>query len=128
MGLRTQILVVGRNPTLLHIRSLILGTYFEVELAGRLSEAAARLSQQQFGLIVLCDTLSDFECRQIAAYAQQCQPRPSLLLLLGPGARSREGLPVCRSARSERPLDLLKECASVLKLHIPGKQRFTRHA
>jgi hypothetical protein len=56
-----------------------------VEAAGRVSEAYTLISRQDFDVIVLCDTLSEVECRQIADLVRDQGPKPTLLSLLGPG-------------------------------------------
>lgn len=113
MQSHSQILVVSHDPMLLQRHRLILGTYFDVEGAGRLSETAAILSQQSFDLVVLCDTLSQDECLQIAEVEHNRTPQPKVLSLQGPGRRSSGG--VGRSVPWESgPLCLLRECANVL--------------
>src|SRR5271157_4654558 len=71
----THVLVVGRDRMLLQSRQLILGTYFQTEAAGRIQEAAAMIASRDFDLIVLCFTLSDDECRQVAGMVQHQDPR-----------------------------------------------------
>jgi DNA-binding response OmpR family regulator len=119
----SQILVVSHDQLLLQTRRLILGTYFEVESAGRLSEAGMMLSKRDFDVIVLCDTLSESECRQIADLVRNQRPQPTLFALLGPGNHHKNSLAGSRSVDGA-PLELLKECAEVLGycLH-NGKQR-----
>ena len=112
-SLHSQILVVSRDPMLLQRHRLILGTYFDVEGAGRLSETGAILSQQSFDLVVLCDTLSLDECLQIAEIVHHRTPQPTLLSLQGPGRRSNSV--VGRTIPWDGgPLRLLRECADVL--------------
>jgi len=108
---------------LLQARRLILGTYFDVESAGRMSEAGSILSKHDFDLIVLCDTLSDQECRQIASMVSDQKPQPTLLSLLGPGTRDHDP-PVGRKvALRGGPLQLLQECADALGFDLHDKQR-----
>ncbi|MGA7258341.1 MAG: hypothetical protein WCF17_18630 [Terracidiphilus sp.] len=76
MNDHAQILIVSRDRMPLQTRKLILGTYFEVESAGRMSEAGSILSQRAFDLIVLCDTLSNDERRQIADMVPASVPSP----------------------------------------------------
>lgn len=123
MNTHSQILVVSRDQMLLQTRRLILGTYFEVEAAGRMSEAGSILSKQDFDVIVLCDTLSPTECQQIADMVRDQKPQPTLLSLLGPGNRDRENTVGRRLACGRGPLELLKECANVLGSDLRGKQR-----
>lgn len=118
-----QILVVSRDRLLLQTRRLILGTYFQVETAGRVSEAGSILSQHDFDIIVLCDTLSDSDCSQIAEMVRDLKPQPTLFSLLGPGNRNR-GSSVAKKVVDGAPLQLLKECADALGYNLhSGKQR-----
>ena len=121
----SQILVVSRDRMLLQTRKLILGTYFEVESAGRMSEAGAILSKRQFDLIVLCDTLSNEERRQIAEMVRDRRPTPTLLSLMGPGNMGQVPLVGRELTCAGGPLQLLRECADVLgfDLRTSSKQR-----
>ena len=121
MQTHSQILVVSRDQMLLQTRRLILGTYFEVEAAGRMSEAGMILSKRDFDVIVLCDTLSDSECRQIADMVRDQTPQPTLFCLLGP-ANAHTSPTVGRKVAGA-PLVLLKECADVLGYDLHGKHR-----
>lgn len=125
MNGHSQILVVSRDRMLLQTRKLILGTYFEVESAGRMSEAGSILSKHDFDLIVLCDTLTNDERRQIAEMVRDQKPTPTLLSLLGPGLHGDRPAVGRELTCSEGPLQLLKECANVLgfDLHATSKQR-----
>jgi DNA-binding response OmpR family regulator len=119
----SRILVVSRDQVLLQTRKLILGTYFEVRTAARMSEAGSILSQHDFDLIVLCDTLSDSECECIAHMVADQRPMPTLLTLLGPHTGSHDR-PVGRKlALTGGPLQLLRECAGALGVDLHGKQR-----
>src|ERR1700676_4679012 len=79
MNALPQILFVGRDRSLLQAHRLILGTYFDVEAAGRVSEACGLISRQDFDVIVMCDTLSEQECRQIADLVRDQSPQSTLL-------------------------------------------------
>lgn len=125
MNTHSQILIISRDRMLVQTRKLILGTYFEVEAAGRLSEARSILSKRDFDLIVLCDTLSNHERSQIADLVRDQQHEPILLSLRGP-ANQGEKLAVGRELCCVGgPLQLLKECANVLgvDLQTGSKQR-----
>lgn len=122
MHTHSQILLVGRDPMLLQTRKLILGTYFEVESAGRISEARAILSQHDVDLIVLCDTLSRNERLQIADMVHDKKPQPTLLSLLGPGTRDVNNCIGRKLQNFGGPLQLLRECADVLGCNL-GKQK-----
>lgn len=123
MNHHSDILVVSRDRMLLQTRRLILGTYFQVEAAGRLSEAGMLLSQQDFDLIVLCDTLSDAECLRIAEMVRDQKPRPTLLSLMSPGHGRSDAIVGRKLPCGGGPLRLLKECADVLGFDMRGKQR-----
>ena len=118
----SQILVVSRDQMLLQTRRLILGTYFDVEAAGRISEAGSILSERDFDVIVLCDTLSDTECHQIADLVRDRKPQPTLFALRGPGNKN-ANCSVGRNLVAGAPLELLKECAEVLGYDLRGKHR-----
>ena len=123
MHSHSQILVVSHDQMLLQTRRLILGTYFEVEAAGRISEAGSILSERDFDIIVLCDTLTDGERRQIAEMVRNQRPQPTLLSLMGPGTRDHDPLVGRKISTGGGPLDLLKVCADALSCEIGGKHR-----
>jgi DNA-binding response OmpR family regulator len=123
MNTHSQILVVSRDQMLLQTRRLILGTYFDVEAAGRISEAGSILAKRDFDLIVLCDTLSDAECQQIAQMVREQCPQPTLLSILGPGNKGHDREVGRTLALAGGPLQLLKECADALGTDLRGKQR-----
>lgn len=81
MSSTSHVLVVGRDPMLLHTRKLILGTYFQVSTAGRASEAEAICAKKTFDLVVLCYSLSSDECQRIAGLVRRQEPRPKILVL-----------------------------------------------
>lgn len=114
MDLNTSILIVSRDPSLLQTRRLILGAYFQVEAAVRLSEAGALLSHRDFELIVLCDTIPDFECLQIADLVRDRHPRPTLLTLMAQGRKRRFSESGRWLTCGHSPIELLKACAQVL--------------
>ncbi|HEY3706543.1 MAG TPA: hypothetical protein VGL22_15885 [Terracidiphilus sp.] len=114
---------MSRDQMLLQTRRLILGTYFEVESAGRLSEAGSVLSKHDFDLIVLCDTLTDSECDQIAHMVEDHKPKPTLLSILGPGTKDHDRHVGRKVVLKGGPLQLVKECADLLGVDLRGKQR-----
>lgn len=123
MSENSRILVVSRDRMLLQTRSLLLGTYFNVATAGRMSEAGSILSQHDFDLIVLCDTLSDWECERIAEMVNDQEPKPTLLSLVGNRPENQDR-PVGRKlALTGGPLQLMRECANALGVDLGGKQR-----
>lgn len=121
MNHHSQILVVGRDHMLLQTHRLILGTYFEVEAAGRISEAGSILSKRDFDLIVLCDTLTDDECEQVAGMVEKQKPKPTVLSLVGPGTRDHDRHVGRSMALKGGPLQLLRECAEVLGFDLRAK-------
>jgi hypothetical protein len=123
MSAHSQILLVSRDQMLLQTRRLILGTYFDVMGAGRLSEAGSILSKRDFDVIVLCDTLSNDECKQIADMVHDQEPGPTLLSLLGPGAGDKDRSVGRMLSLRDGPVALLKECADVLGYDLHSKQR-----
>ena len=123
MNDHSRILLVSRDQLLLQTRKLILGAFFEVETAARLSEAGYVLSQHDFDLIVLCDTLSNADCEQIADMVHDRKPKPTLLSLLGPYAENRDRQVGRKVALTGGPLQLIRECADVLGFDLHGKQR-----
>jgi DNA-binding response OmpR family regulator len=122
MSTHSQILVVSRDQMLLQTRRLILGTCFDVESAGRMSEAGSVLSKHEFDLIVLCDTLTDAECQQIAEMIERQTPKPTVLSILGPGTKGHERHVGRTLSLKGGPLQLLRECANVLGVDL-HKQR-----
>jgi DNA-binding response OmpR family regulator len=123
MDTHSQILVVSRDQMLLQTRRLILGTYFEVEAAGRISEAGSILAKRDFDLIVLCDTLTNLECQQIAEMVRDQRPQPTVLSILGPGTKGQERQVGRKLLLSGGPLQLLRECADALGHDLRSKQR-----
>ncbi len=79
MKSNAQVLIVGHDEMLLRTRQLILGTYFQVETAGRVSHAAGLLADRRFDLLVLCYSLTDEECRQVVQVALSHPPQPKIL-------------------------------------------------
>jgi hypothetical protein len=79
------VLLVGKDEALLQTRKLILGSYFQVDVAGRVSHAAQLISERSFDLIVLCSTLSGDECERAQEHAAAQSPRPKILKLFGKG-------------------------------------------
>jgi hypothetical protein len=114
MKLHKNILVVSKDPLLLQARKLVLGTYFEVATAGRLSEAAAVLANQSFDLVVLCDTLSHYEREELGRLASTSASPPALLCLLGRDLKGADGLVGQPLLCTRGPLELLKACADTL--------------
>lgn len=123
MEMNAKILVVSRDRMLLQTRQLILGAYFQVEAAVRLSEVGTLLAKHDFDIIVLCDTLSDTECLRIADLARGKDPRPALLSVVPPGKRRSPAVEGRRLTCGGGPFQLLKECAETIGLDVRSKPR-----
>jgi CheY-like chemotaxis protein len=109
-----KILCVSPDPVLLQTRRWILEGYFQVDCAGRLSEAAAMIESQSYDLILLCYSLTAEECRQVHKLVRARSPRSQILALT-------EGRDGCAEAYSnqqmpvaEGPYALLKKVAAMI--------------
>jgi len=120
-----HILLVCTDPALMQVRKLVLGTYFDVRTAGRISEAADILSRDDIDLIVLCEMLSDSERSDLAHVAEEKRPAALLLSLLRPGADHQEAVIERPLAFTRGPLQLLKECADTLGVILSQNHRST---
>jgi hypothetical protein len=76
-----RILIVGRDSLIFRLRRLLLGGYFHVDAANRLSEAKLLIAQQKFDLVILCSTLTGEECDQIIAVLHKAECFPNFLFL-----------------------------------------------
>jgi len=118
-----QVLLVGKEETLLHTRKLILGTYFQVDVAGRVSHAAQMMAERRFDLIVLCSSLSEDECERVAELARTQNPRPKTLTLSAMGRQS------CGHGAGDElteeigPLALARKAAAMLGLEVKPNGR-----
>ena len=123
MKSEVQVLLVGKDETLLQTRKLILGTYFQVDIAGRVSHAAQVMAERRFDLIVLCSSLSDDECGRVAELARTQDPRPKTLTL---SATGRQG---CGHGAGDEhvgeigPLALARKAATMLGLDLKANGR-----
>jgi hypothetical protein len=118
-----SVLVVSRDPTLLHLRKSILGAYFRVETACRLSEAESQIAEHAFDMVVLCYTLSDDEYGQIGALARGQVPSPTILTLNAPGKPHRSDASGSVHVTEKGPLAILKVSAEILGLDLKGRGR-----
>jgi hypothetical protein len=123
MNSSASVLLVSRDTTLLHLRKSILGTYFRVETASRLSEAESQIADQAFDLVVLCFTLSNDEYGQIGALARGKVPEPAILTLHAPGKPRRANTAGGVVLVEKGPLTLLKASAEVLGFELKGRRR-----
>jgi hypothetical protein len=123
MKSEAQVLLVGKDEMLLQTRKLILGTYFHVDIAGRVSHAAQMIAERRFDLIVFCSSLSDDECGRVAELARTQDPRPKTLTL---SAAGRQG---CGHGAGDEhvgeigPLALARKAATMLGLDIKANGR-----
>jgi len=77
MNSDAHVLIVSNDQMLLQTRRLILGSYFRVATAGRVSYACSLLAQQTFDRVVLCHTLSDGECQQVIGLVDEQKEPPT---------------------------------------------------
>jgi len=118
-----QVLVVSRDQMLLDTRKLLLGTFFNVKSAGRIREAEALISSENFDLIVLCYTLSEEECTQVIDLTANQRPRPRILILTAAGTRPMQQFSAQVSMTEAGPYPLLKKCAEILDVDLREKSR-----
>lgn len=123
MNSHARVLVVSRDEMLLRTRKMILGAFFVVHGAGRSSEAKALLKTETFDLIVLCHSLSNDECEQIAAIARRRNAR-SLILAMTSSSRSIMKPWADRQLGVDvGPYGLVKKCAEMLGYVLKSKAR-----
>lgn len=121
MNSDAHVLIVGRDQMLMQTRGLILGTYFQVAVANRLSEAIAHLAAHSFDLVVLCHSLSNDEYSQVETILQRLEPRPKVLTLhLESKAGVRNGSGYSLSS-ADGPYALLKKAAEILDFDIKSR-------
>jgi DNA-binding response OmpR family regulator len=127
MNSKARVLVVSRDDMLLRTREMILGGFFDVRGAGRFSEAKALISTSPFDLIVLCHSLQENECEQLAQLAHSQVARVMVLVMNAATNRASE-----RSWADKQlgvdvgPYGLLKTCASMLGLVLKSKAKAAR--
>jgi DNA-binding NtrC family response regulator len=121
-----HVLVVSRDQMLLQTRALILGTYFQVEAAGRVPEAEEAMRKQAFDLVVLCYSLSDDEYRKMLdlCLSQDAPPRV-LTLHAGNNGRPRDGGDG-EYAVEQGPYQLLKKTAEMVGFALKPMGRQTQ--
>lgn len=118
-----HVLIVSRDPMLLQTRKLILGTYFHVEAAARLSEAEGIIAKNFFDLVVLCYSLSRDECRRIVSLLQRQTPPPKILTLSVLGASPLEVTAAQQMRSEDGPYALLKKSAEMLAFELKIRGR-----
>ena len=121
-----HVLVVSRDQMLLQTRALILGTYFQVEAAGRVPEAEEAMRKQAFDLVVLCYSLSDDEYRKMLDLCL-CQASPPRVLTLHAGNNDRHRDGGDGEYAVERgPYELLKKTAEMVGFPLKPIGRHTQ--
>lgn len=115
-----RILVVGRDIPLLNSRKMILGTYFHVDAAGRVGEVRRFISECRFDLVILCSSLSDDECEQIARDVLEIGDPPAVICV---GRPERPGTEIRTIPFPEDAgvLHLLKKTAEILGYRFRAK-------
>jgi DNA-binding NtrC family response regulator len=118
-----RILVVGRDEMLLQTRKLILGTYFQVQTAGRVSHAVGIMQAQAFDLVVLCYSLTDEESGKIIAMVEKMQPRPQVLAMSALGRAAAGAGAYAELKADDGPFALAKKTAEMLGVELKGAGR-----
>jgi hypothetical protein len=106
---------------LLQTRQLILGAFFNVECAGRVREAEAKMSIRRYDLVILCYTLTEGEQRQIVELAAELKHRPRILILTPAGSPPAKQGPGDALMSEAGPYYLLKKSAEMLGMSIRVK-------
>ena|ERR1700760_3360168 len=125
MSSNARVLVISRDEMVLRTRVMILGAFFQVEGAGRVGEAIARLKTHNFDLIVLCHSMSPDDCERIVMLAHEQDPRPQILATT---ASSRAGVQPWADKQlgvDAGPYGLVKKCAEMLGFVLKSKARAT---
>lgn len=123
MSASLRVLIVSRDEMLLRTREMILGGFFEVSGAGRVSEARALLAGAPFDLIVLCHSLSEDESQQIIELVAALDNKPRILAMSGPGDEPDKPWADTQLRNDAGPYGLLKKCAEMLDLTLKSKAR-----
>jgi DNA-binding NtrC family response regulator len=122
MNSNARVLVVGRDEMLLRTRLMILGAFFEVKGAGRSSEAVPLIQNDAFDLVVLCHSLTNAECEQLAALAHDQNPRTRILAMSASGNASKPWADK-QLGVDAGPYGLLKKCAAMLGLVLKNRAK-----
>jgi DNA-binding NtrC family response regulator len=109
-----HVLVVSRDQMLLQTRTLILGAYFQVEPAGRISEAEAAMARTAFDLVILCYSLPDDEFQKLIQLCKLQDPAPKILILLAPGSGRQRSGGDGEFTLEHSPYELLKKTAEMV--------------
>ena len=121
-----HVLVVSRDQMLLQTRALMLGTYFQVQAAGRVPEAEEAMRKQAFDLVVICYSLSDDEYRKLLDLCRGQDAPPKILsLYAGNNGRHRAGGDG-EYAVERGPYELLKKTAEMVGFALKPMGRQTQ--
>jgi DNA-binding NtrC family response regulator len=127
MNSNTRVLVVSQDEMLLRTRELILGAFFKVQGAGRVSEAKLLIQNKIFDLIVFCHSVTEAECEQLVDLAQDRSPRPLILAMNSNGRNSSKPWADRQLGVDAGPYGLLKECAEMLGFVLKSKAKAASH-
>jgi hypothetical protein len=134
MKSQAQVLLIGKDDQLLRTRQLILGTFFQVETAGRISHAVGILANRHFDLIVLCYSLAEDERQKVEDLLQNNSHSTQILTLRNSMTLSGGCSTVSDSADETRqelnsdggPYTLVKKCAEMLGVELKSIGRSPR--
>ncbi|HEY0308529.1 MAG TPA: hypothetical protein VGB94_10240 [Acidobacteriaceae bacterium] len=121
MGSVASILCISRDPLLLQTRKWILEAYFQVDSAGRLSEASSLLDKRGYDLILLCYSLSEDECRQISDLVRARSPGSRILAIQAGSNTYAEAYSDQQMYVGDGPYALLKKAGSMLGANVGNK-------
>jgi DNA-binding NtrC family response regulator len=124
MNSKARVLVVSRDEMLLRTREMILGGYFNVHGAGRFSEAKALISATPFDLVVLCHSLQEDECEQLAQLVHS-QVARGMVLAMDAATNDAVARPWAdrQLGVDAGPFGLLKTCVSMFGLVLKSKAK-----
>jgi hypothetical protein len=104
---------------------LILGTFFEVDAAGRVPEAESMMAGRTFDLIILCYSLADDEYKKMIELARRQSPEPKILALNSVGTKHNRSGTDQDPTIDNGPYALLKKTSEMLGFRIKGPGRVT---
>lgn len=123
MNSHARVLVVSRDEMLLRTRQMILGAFFQVQGAGRFTEARALIRGGSFDLIVLCHSLTEDECKQLADLIRQQNPHPQILAMSASSRATPRLWADKQLGVDAGPYGLVKKCAEMLGFVLKSKAR-----
>jgi hypothetical protein len=119
---RCRLLCYGHDDMLLYTRKRILDGYYAVELCDEVAGLQAILAGGPLDLVVLCQSVPDWECEAVIELARAASPGVKILTL-HEGARGE-----C-SAHSDRTMENLEGPPALLhEIHALIKETSTRDA